>query len=70
LLPEPHSIQGAALAEVEAEIEHACANVEAQFDALRHEIVETIDWHRWVQRHPAAFLGVAFGLGFAIGRRL
>ncbi|MFN0062754.1 MAG: hypothetical protein ACKVPX_09575 [Myxococcaceae bacterium] len=69
MLPEHREHNGAALAEIEAEIVRAHANLAAHVTALQHTIVRTIDWRSGLGRHPFVFLGSALGLGYLMGRR-
>jgi hypothetical protein len=37
--------------------------------ALEREVSRTLDWREWVRGRPGVALGLAFGLGFILGRR-
>ena len=55
--------------EIRAGIEKARQEIELSVTDLRNEVKRSLDLSRWVREHPAAFLGGALALGFALGFR-
>ena len=55
--------------EMRAGIERARQEIELSVTDLRNEVKRSLDVSRWVREHPAAFIGGAFALGFALGFR-
>jgi hypothetical protein len=54
----------------EAEIEQARLEMAGAMTTMEQKIASTLDWRVQFQRHPAAFLGTAAGLGYLIARLL
>lgn len=54
--------------EIRARIEEAREEIEASMAALRDEVRGTVDWRRYVRRHPAAFFAGALLLGAVVAR--
>ena len=54
---------------IRAGIEEARAEIAASMLALREEVDERLDWRQHVRRNPWAAIGVAFALGWVLGRR-
>lgn len=54
--------------EIRARIEEAREEIEASMAALREEVRGTVDWRRYVRRHPAAFFAGALLLGAVVAR--
>lgn len=54
---------------IRAGIEEARAEIAASMIALRQEVDHRLDWRQHVRRHPWVVLGLAFAVGWAIGRR-
>jgi hypothetical protein len=52
-----------------AEIARTRDEVALSVVALQRELAETADWRTWVARKPMLSLGLAFGVGFALGHR-
>ncbi len=55
-------------AEIRAKIEQAREEIEASMAALRDEVQGTVDWRRYVRRHPAAFFAGGLFLGLILAR--
>jgi hypothetical protein len=55
-------------AEIRAKIEEAREEIEASMAALRDEVQGTVDWRRYVRRHPTAFFAGALLLGVFVAR--
>ena len=68
-MAEERDFPGAAIANAEAELEVARAEVAMQVSALQRTMEDAFDWRRWFRRHPAAFLAGALGIGYLVGRR-
>ena len=56
-------------AHIRAEIERARAEVADSLLALRDEVTERLDWRELTRRKPLVVLGVAFAVGYVLGRR-
>jgi hypothetical protein len=54
--------------EIRAKIEEAREEIEASMAALRNEVQGTVDWRRYVRRHPTAFFAGALLLGVVVAR--
>ncbi len=54
---------------IRADIEQTRTELAQTVQALRAEVSRSVDWRRWVRRHPAPFFIGAFTLGFIIGSR-
>ena len=54
--------------EIRARIEEAREEIEASMAALRDEVRGTVDWRRYVRRHPTAFFAGALLLGAVVAR--
>ncbi len=59
----------AELTQLEAEIAAARARVAASANALQRQLAQATDWRTWVAREAVLALGLAFGVGFLLGRR-
>lgn len=55
-------------AEIRAGIERAREEIERSMAALREEVQDTVDWRRYVRRHPAAFFAGAVLAGLFVAR--
>jgi hypothetical protein len=69
LTEEKLTDDGAALDGARAEIARTRDEVALSVVALQRELAQTTDWRTWVARKPILSLALAFGVGFAIGRR-
>ena len=56
-------------ARIRAEIEDARAEIADSMLALRDEVAERLDWRNLVRRRPLAAVGMAFAVGWLLGRR-
>jgi ElaB/YqjD/DUF883 family membrane-anchored ribosome-binding protein len=56
-------------AHIRAEIESARAEIADSLLALRDEVSDRLDWRAFVRRKPAVALGVAFAVGYLLGKR-
>jgi hypothetical protein len=54
---------------IREDLERTRAELAQLVQALRMEVVRTVDWREWVRRRPAAFLIGAFAVGFMVGAR-
>ena len=57
------------------EVERIRASIEVTRDQISHAlndvqdgVQETLDWKLWVKKHPKETIGIAFGIGFLLGR--
>ena len=57
------------LAHLEAEIAAARERVAASAGALQRQLEQATDWRVWVGREAVVCLGLAFGVGYLLGRR-
>jgi hypothetical protein len=55
-------------AEIRAGIEKAREEIERSMADLREQVQDSIDWKRYVRRHPAAFFAGAVVLGMMVAR--
>jgi ElaB/YqjD/DUF883 family membrane-anchored ribosome-binding protein len=62
-------IRDPALSQVEADIAETRARVSRSVMALERQIARTVDWREWVRRRPGRVLGVAFAVGWFLGRK-
>jgi hypothetical protein len=58
----------AELTQLEIEIAAARERVAASASALQRQLAQVTDWRTWVGREAVLALGLAFGLGFVLGR--
>jgi hypothetical protein len=54
---------------IREDLERTRAELAQLVQALRMEVVRSIDWREWVRRRPAPFLIGAFAVGFMVGAR-
>ena len=54
---------------IRAEIEAARAEIADSLLALRDEVTDRLDWRNVVRRKPVLAVGVAFAIGYLLGRR-
>jgi len=54
---------------IRAEIEAARAEIADSLLALRDEVTDRLDWRNFVRRKPVLAVGVAFAVGYLLGRR-
>jgi len=59
----------ASFSRAEAEIAETRERLALSVMALEQEITRAVDWREWIRRRPGPALGLAFGLGWLIGRR-
>ncbi|MDB4982689.1 MAG: hypothetical protein JWM82_3441 [Myxococcales bacterium] len=64
---EPASVD-AELTQLEAELAAARERVAASASSLQRQLEQATDWRTWVAREAVVALGLAFGLGFLLGR--
>jgi hypothetical protein len=55
-------------AEIRAGIERAREEIERSMAALRDEVHQSVDWRRYVRRHPGAFFAGALAVGALVAR--
>ncbi|WP_373048934.1 DUF3618 domain-containing protein [Vulgatibacter sp.] len=55
--------------QIRAEIENARAEIADSLLSLRDEVSERLDWRNFVQRRPFVAVGMAFAVGYLLGRR-
>jgi hypothetical protein len=55
-------------AEIRAGIERAREEIERSMAALREEVHQTVDWRRYVRRHPGVFFAGAVAFGALVAR--
>ncbi len=56
-------------ARIRAEIESARAEIAESLLSLRDEVNERLDWRAFVRRKPFVAVGVAFAVGYLLGKR-
>jgi len=54
---------------IRAEIEQTRAEIAESMLALRDEIARRTDWRAFVRRRPLVAVGVAFYVGYLLGKR-
>jgi len=54
---------------IRAEIESARAEIADSLLALRDEVSDRLDWRAFVRRKPLVALGMAFAVGYLLGKR-
>jgi ElaB/YqjD/DUF883 family membrane-anchored ribosome-binding protein len=54
---------------IRAEIESARAELADSLLALRDEVNERLDWRAFVRRKPHLAVGLAFAVGYLLGKR-
>ena len=59
----------AELARAGTELDHMRDQFVVSIAALEREVTRSLDWREWVRRRPGTMLGLAFGLGFILGRK-
>jgi hypothetical protein len=64
---DPASVD-AELTQLEAELAAARERVAAAASSLQRQLEQATDWRTWVAREAVVALGLAFGLGFLLGR--
>jgi hypothetical protein len=68
-MKQPPDTRDPALARAQAEVIESRAQVARSVAELQVEIGRALDWRQWIQRRPIMAMGLAFGLGFLLGRR-
>jgi len=56
--------------EIENEIEQARSRLGQNLNELEYRVKQEFDWRVQFERHPATFLGIAFGAAFLLGAML
>ncbi len=51
-----------------ASIELTRGQISAALDEVQDGVQETLDWKLWVKRHPKETIGIAFAIGFLLGK--
>jgi ElaB/YqjD/DUF883 family membrane-anchored ribosome-binding protein len=59
-----------ALVRAEAEVSSSRDQVARSVLELQRELARVADWREWIRRKPVLAVGLAFGLGFLLGRRV
>lgn len=55
--------------ELRADIERTRADLITSVSALREEVAARTDWREWVRRRPLMSVGLAFTVGYLLGKR-
>ena len=71
---ERENDEGLAVGEVD-EVERLRTSIEltrdqisAALNEVQDGVQETLDWKLWVKRHPKETVGIAFAIGFLLGK--
>ena len=56
------------IARIQASIELTREQIVKSLEDVQENVQDSLDWKEWVKRHPWETVGVAFAIGFLIGR--